>query len=84
MQMTQKNTVTWKIDTLSKILREAKAGRNRSVESVPFYTKSCSYKLNITFYPNGSRSGKNTHLSVYNNVMKREHDATLPWLFQKS
>ena len=84
IQMKQKKTFMWKIDSFSEILREAKLGVNTRIESVPFYTESCGYKLKVWLYPNGVGCGKDTHLSVYNQVMKGEYDAILPWPFQKA
>ncbi len=76
----------WKITNFSIILSLAKAGRYLCSDSVPFdtaRTESCGYKLRVRVYPNGSGSGKNTHLSVYIYVMKGEYDAILPWPFKK-
>lgn len=73
----------WKITDFSEILRQAKAEEKEMIESVPFYTDRHGYKLKVRVYPNGIKSGKNTHLSVYIIIMKGEYDAILPWPFKK-
>ena len=73
----------WKITNFSDILRQAKTEENKMIESVPFYTEQYGYKLKVEVYPNGRKSGNNTHLSVYISVMKGEYDAILPWPFKK-
>ena len=67
--------------TFWDILRQAKTGKKYQIESDPFYT--AGYKLKVKIYPNGSGSGKNTHLSMFIVVMKGEYDAILPWPFKK-
>lgn len=73
----------WKITDFSDILTQAKTEENKMIESVPFYTEQYGYKLKVEVYPNGRKSGNNTHLSVYISVMKGEYDAILPWPFKK-
>ena len=81
--MQMKTRFIWKIDNFSEMLRRAKSEtfhRERfKIKSEPFYTHSCGYKLQLSLYPNGNGSGTNSHLSVYNNVLKGEYDALLPW-----
>ena len=77
----------WKIDGFNEILRQAKAGETQTIISDSFYTEnrteSYGYKLKVEMHPNGYKSGKNTHLSVFIVVMKGEYDAILPWPFKK-
>ena len=76
----------WKINNLSKILRQAKTGEKCAIFSPPFYTaraESYGYKLKVKVYPDGFRSGEPTHLSVVIILMKGEYDAILPWPFKK-
>ena len=75
--------MVWKIDEFSSKMSEAKNRKKKKVESVPFYTDSPGYKLKVACSPNGSKAGKNTHLSVFIIVMKGEYDAILPWPFNK-
>ena len=48
------------------------------IESDAFYTDCAGYKLKVLFYPNGSKFGMNTYVSVYIVVMKGKYDAILP------
>ena len=74
---------TWKISGFSEILRQTKTGEQNEIHSTPFYTAQNGYKFKIRLYPNGSSSGKNTHLSVYFVMLKGEYDPILPWPFIK-
>ena len=47
--------------------------------SVPFYSTTNGYKLQLCITANGFGSGKNTHLSVGVRLMKGENDQTLMW-----
>ena len=47
--------------------------------SVPFYSTTNGYKLQLDVYANGCGSGKNTHLSVGVHLMKGENDDALKW-----
>lgn len=76
----------WKITDFHEMLRQAKIEESegkKMVESGPFYTERYGYKLKVRIYPNGIKSGKNSHLSVYIIVMKGEYDAILSWPFKK-
>ena len=53
------------------------------IESEPFYTSECGYKVRLDLYPNGFSIGKNTHLSIYMTIMKGNFDAILKWPFAK-
>jgi TNF receptor-associated factor 4 len=50
--------------------------------SPPFYTHPQGYKMCLKVFPNGNRSGENTHMSVYINIMKGEFDDRLLWPFR--
>lgn len=73
----------WKVNDFSNILRQAKAAERKSIESDPFYTEICGYKLKLRIYPNGLRSGKNNYLSVFFAIIKGEYDAILNWPFKR-
>ena len=47
--------------------------------SVPFYSTTNGYKLQLCITANGWGSGKDTHLSVGLRLMKGEYDETLNW-----
>ena len=72
---------TWRISGFREILRKNTAGSK--MYSAPFYTGENGYKVRLRLYPNGTRSGKNTHLSLFLTVMKGEYDPILPWPFHK-
>ena len=74
---------TWKISDFSENLRRAKSRQTPRIESVPFYTGESGYKVRIHLYPNGSGSGKNTHLSLFIILMKGEYDSITPWPFRQ-
>ena len=82
-----KNVFSWRIDSFSEILKEAKNGEKQRIDSDPFYikteTESFGYKLKVYIYPNGTGNAENTHLSVFITIMKGEYDAILPWHFNK-
>lgn len=77
--MQMKTRFVWKIDNFSEMLRKAKRDEKFKIRSQPFYTHSCGYKLQLSLYPNGNGFGTNSHLSIYNYVLKGEYDAILPW-----
>lgn len=72
---------TWKITNFGEAFRKAKSGLCNSVDSPPFY--ACGYKFKVELNPNGWKSGKHTHLSIYIIIMKGKNDAFLTWPFQK-
>ena len=79
-QMNTARTFVWKIEHFTEVLRKARSREEScKIKSEPFYTHSCGYKLQLSLYPNGNKSGKNSHLSVYNHVIKGDYDALLPW-----
>ena len=47
--------------------------------SVPFYSTTNGYKLQLRVHANGFASGKNTHLSVGVHLTKGEYDESLLW-----
>ena len=47
--------------------------------SVPFYSTTNGYKLQLCITANGFASGKDTHLSVGVHLMKGENDKSLKW-----
>ena len=79
MQMNTARTFVWKIEHFTEVLRKARREESCKIKSEPFYTHSCGYKLQLSLYPNGNKSGKNSHLSVYSHVIKGDYDALLPW-----
>ena len=72
---------TWRIDSLSKLLRSAKSDGITRIESSLFY--SCGYKCRLQLNPNGVQKGKGTYLSIFLIIVRSENDATIEWPFQK-
>ena len=54
---------------------------NDKIYTPPFYTSPKGYKMCVCVYANGSRDGKDTHVSVYAFLVKGENDDYLPWPF---
>lgn len=69
----------WTIDKFCEKQRIAQGGTNTEIFSDPFYSRRRGYKLRLVLCPNGSGSGKNTHLSLFFQVMRGEYDSTLAW-----
>ena len=56
--------------------------KNEAFYSSPFYTSPGGYKMCIQIYTNGEHLGKDTHASVYTNLLEGRYDDQLPWPFQ--
>ncbi len=54
---------------------------NLIISSPPFYSHAKGYKMRLQIHPNGCKSGKNTHLSLYIDIMRGEFDDMLQWPF---
>ena len=55
---------------------------NKKWCSKPFYTHPGGYKMCLNVYTNGIGKGRNSHISVFANLMKGDHDGDLLWPFQ--
>lgn len=71
----------WKVNDLSRRMREARMGRTLSLYSPPFYTSPHGYRVCLRAYLNGDGSGRGTHVSLYIVIMKSEYDDLLTWPF---
>ena len=60
---------------------ERKANNEEWLSS-PFYTHHAGYKMLLVVYPNGSKTGHGTHLSMYLHFARGEYDDRLEWPFQ--
>ena len=74
----------WKIENFSERMREAKKGKNRQLESAPFYTENYGYKLKVRLYPNGFGESHGMRFSIFIVIMRGEYDAILPWPFKRT
>ena len=52
--------------------------------SRPFYSSCRGYRMCLVVYPNGHKSGENTHISVYIRLVSGDFDNQLDWPFQGS
>lgn len=79
----ENGTFLRKIHEFNEVFKQSKAVNKETVESVIPHTATYGYNVKVRIFPNGHRSGKNTYLSVYIDVMKGEYDAALAWPFSK-
>ena len=73
----------WKMEEFLQKRKDAIEEKMLFLDSPPFYTSSCGYKMCIRIYLNGDGPGKGTHLSVFFVLMKGPHDSLLPWPFNQ-
>lgn len=71
----------WKVNDLSRRMREARMGRTLSLYSPPFYSSHHGYRVCLRAYLNGDGTGRGTHVSLYIVIMKSEYDDLLTWPF---
>ena len=69
----------WKISEYKKRKDDAVSGKIASIYSQPFYSDHFGYKMRAQVYLNGDGLGKNTHLSLFFEVMRGEYDQSLTW-----
>ena len=55
---------------------------NEKWYSSPFYTHNRGYKFNLEVHPNGNRTGRGSHISVYAQLMRGDYDDELEWPFE--
>ena len=55
---------------------------NKKWMSKPFYTHPGGYKMCLNVFANGIGKGKNSHVSIFANLMKGDFDSELEWPFQ--
>lgn len=75
--------LVWKVENFSKLMRDAKAGKRRSIYSPAFSTHTFGYHLCVRLYPDGDGIGKGSHLSLFIALAKGPYDDVLPWPFQQ-
>lgn len=51
--------------------------KNELMDSPPFFTHPGGYKINLRVRPNGFLTGKGTHVSLWFNSLKSDHDGVL-------
>ena len=55
---------------------------NNVYYSPPFYSHPHGYKLYLKVLANGHGKGKNTHISIFANLMRGDYDNNLQWPFE--
>ena len=65
--------------TLTEFSKRKQIGNMSS--SPPFYTHQRGYKMFLNVYANGISSGKDTHISVFVQIMAGDNDDQLQWPF---
>lgn len=75
--------LVWKVENFSKLMRDAKAGKRRSIYSPAFSTHTFGYHLCVRLYPDGDGIGKGSHLSLFIALAKGPYDDVLPWPFRQ-
>ena len=74
--------LTWAVQRTFKITGyRAKKGKNTVYQSPPFYTSCKGYRMRIGVFVNGCYEGIGTHISVYVELLKGDHDDKLSWPF---
>ncbi|XP_042311167.1 TNF receptor-associated factor 3-like [Sceloporus undulatus] len=76
-------TLVWKVENFSKLMKEAKAGKRRSIYSPAFATHTFGYHLCVRLYPDGDGIGQGGHLSLFLTLAKGPYDDILPWPFRQ-
>ncbi|XP_062979585.1 TNF receptor-associated factor 2-like [Elgaria multicarinata webbii] len=75
--------LVWKVENFSKLLKDAKVGKRRSIYSPAFATHAFGYHLCVRLYPDGDGIGQGGHLSLFLALAKGPYDDVLPWPFQQ-
>lgn len=83
-QNIQAATFVWRVEKFGQLVKTAKKGKHKTINSQPFYATRHGYRMRVRIHPNGLESGKGTHLSAYIVLIKGEYDAILPWPFAKN
>ena len=66
----------------AELKSKAKEGGHSFYYTRSFYTHLGGYKMRLQVYPNGMDSGKNTHMSVYCQLMPGKNNDQLTWPFK--
>ncbi|KAM6972483.1 TNF receptor-associated factor 5 [Aplochiton taeniatus] len=73
----------WKVDNVHQRRQAEVRGQPACLNSAPFHTGRCGYKLCLRAYLNGDGEGRGTHLSLYVVLMRGDFDPLLPWPFSQ-
>ena len=74
----------WPINdySLKRTLIERSAEKNY-LESPPFFTSECGYKMRIRLYPNGQGRREGTHIGIFLQLLPGPFDQLLEWPFKE-
>lgn len=75
-KLIEKELVTFKVAEY-----ENKKKYNSCFSSPSFYTSPTRYRMQVRVFPNGTKTGKDTHLSLFIHFVEGDHDKTLNWPF---
>ena len=64
------------------ILDDARAERQTSIYSPPFYSSQTGYKMRVRLYLNGDGNARRTHMSLFFVLMRSPNDAILEFPFK--
>ncbi|XP_070572516.1 TNF receptor-associated factor 1-like [Ptychodera flava] len=78
-------TMIWKIEDYTRRKHDAVVGKTLSLNSQPFYTSRCGYKMCARVYLNGDGIGEGTHMSLFIVIMRGEYDdfPGMTWPFSR-
>ena len=75
--------ILWTISNLQEKMEKAISKEKRSLDSQPFYTTRCGYKMRLRIFLNGEGDGEGSHLSAFLVIMKGNYDYAMAWPFNK-
>lgn len=75
-------TLIWIIDKYAQRFASAKQGINTSFDSEYFYTNKYGFKMRVRLYPNGNGYGRDSHMSLYFQIVRHEYDKLQKWPFR--
>ena len=78
------NKFIWSISEFDLRFRKAKTDSSKPCfSSEPFFSEPYGYRMSISVCPNGAGTSRNTHLSIFINLLSSNNDAFLHWPFQQ-
>ena len=80
----QAGTHLWRVSRFSKLLDLGHSKEEFYIHSPEFFTDSKGYKMCLLMCPNGYMNGRDTHVSMYLQLLKGPHDDDMAWPFQQT
>ncbi|CAF3904715.1 unnamed protein product [Rotaria sp. Silwood1] len=72
---------TWTITNVKEKMNEAQSGKETSICSPPFYLPQNGYKMRARLFLNGDGNARHTHMSLFLQLMRGDHDRILKFPF---